>query len=209
MANKVSLELTLSCGSSTSGKSMTTTSSGDITQEQVVSNKRKLISIYHPYDHENLALGIETMEAYNPMKEGEEKILSTELKLYEDPWVIKKVLTNSDVNGSSRLLLPTNAVEEHIIKRLNQSHIEKIHSNEGARITVIDYDTNMSRHELTLKRWPSTGSYVFVNNWKRDFEKRRGLKCNDEIAMLWDPFNSVVWFRLLRRGLDHHMEFLA
>lgn len=188
---------------------MTSTSSGDSTQEQVVSNKRKLISIYHHHEQENLTLGIETMEAYNPMKEGEEEILSTELKLYEDPWMIKKVLTNSDVNGSSRLLLPTNAVEEHIIKRLNQSHIEKIYSNEGARITVIDYDTNMSQHELTLKRWPSTGSYVFVNNWKRDFEKRRGLKCNDEIAMLWDPFNSIVWFRLLRRGPDHHTEFLA
>ncbi|KAJ9706276.1 hypothetical protein PVL29_001684 [Vitis rotundifolia] len=119
------------------------------------------------------------MKVYTAEEEEEEKILSTRLKLYED----------TDVNGSSRLLLSTHVVEEHIIKKMNQSH-----TGEGAKVTVCDYDTNVSEYELTLKRWPSIRNYVLIHNWKRDFEKRRGLKCDDEIAMLWDPFKcSQKW----------------
>ena len=193
MANEgVSLELTLSCSSSsTSGKSGECCSS----EEQEVSKRR--------HQDRNQAFKIAGMKVYSPSEEEEEKKLSTRLNLYEDSWTIKKVLTNSDVNGSSRLLLSTHVIEEQIIKRMRMeqmSIIEKIYSNEGARIRVLDYDTNMSEYELTLKRWPSTGSFVFVNNWKRDFEKRRGLKCDDEIGMLWDPFHSLLWFRVLHRG---------
>ena len=207
MADEVSLELTLSCSSSSGKRSRESSSSDITTQEEGVSKRRKLInngegdgSISSDDEHRNQASKIAAMKVYTEEEEEEEKKLTTRLRLHEDTWTIKKVLQESDVNGSSRLLLSTHVVEEHIIKKMDQNHVEKIYSGEGARITVCDYDTDMSEYQLTLKRWPSTRSFVLINNWRRDFEKRRGLKCNDEIAMLWDPFKCILWFRVLKQG---------
>ncbi|RVW91669.1 hypothetical protein CK203_024254 [Vitis vinifera] len=116
-----------------SGKRSRDSSSSDITQQREVSKRTKLVnngecngSISFDCEHRNQAFKIEAMKVYTAEEEEEERILSTRLTLYE--------------------------VEEHIIKKMNQSHTEKIYSGEGAKVTVCEYDTNMSECELTVKR---------------------------------------------------------
>ncbi|WJZ82052.1 hypothetical protein VitviT2T_001845 [Vitis vinifera] len=118
---------------SSSGKRSRDSSSSDITQQREVSKRTKLVnngecngSISFDCEHRNQAFKIEAMKVYTAEEEEEERILSTRLKLYE--------------------------VEEHITKKMNQSHTEKIYSGEGAKVTVCEYDTNMSEYELTVKR---------------------------------------------------------
>ncbi|KAK9279459.1 hypothetical protein L1049_013138 [Liquidambar formosana] len=112
------------------------------------------------------------------------------------PWAIRKQLTASDVNGSSRLLLPTESVEDHVLTYFDQLRIAEIESKRGARVVVRDVDTN-SEHHLTFKRWPSTNSYVLINNWKHDFVRRKNLRQGDEILLLWNRSESAFYFSAL------------
>ncbi|KAL0460832.1 UNVERIFIED_CONTAM: B3 domain-containing protein [Sesamum latifolium] len=113
----------------------------------------------------------------------------------EDQWKIKKVLTKSDVDGSSRLLLGRLLVLEHILPHLLMGNDM---GEQGVEIKVWDVDTG-SEHMLLLKKWKSN-SFVFVKNWTSDFVKRRELKENDEIGLRWNHGNSRLDFTLLKKG---------
>lgn len=125
--------------------------------------------------------------------------VSTELTLFKDPWIIKKVLTTSDLGQLSRLLLQTGPIEDHIIKYLNND--DKISVQEGLGITVdvYDHDTD-STLELLLKRWTTLNSYVLNGGWRMYFVRRRGLRKGDEIGLFWDRFASRLHFRVLSRA---------
>lgn len=127
--------------------------------------------------------------------------VSTTLKLYEDPWKIKKSLTESDLGISSRLLLATDLVKSQILPMLGLDHARAADSDEGTTIRVWDLDSK-SMHHLVLKRWPSSKSYVFIGKWNQDFVRRRELKKGDEIGFQWDPYNSLFNFCVLKRALN-------
>ncbi|KAF7842953.1 B3 domain-containing protein [Senna tora] len=130
---------------------------------------------------------------------------STALKLYDDPWKIKKVLTASDLGKLNRLLLSSNSIESLIGEALghNNNHIDQEEEEEemmnrvGKIVRVCDVDT-MSMHELVLKRWASFKNYVMIGDWNQDFVKRRGLKKGDEIGLHWDSYNNCFNFSLLK-----------
>ncbi|XP_054820246.1 B3 domain-containing protein At2g33720-like [Prosopis cineraria] len=125
--------------------------------------------------------------------------VSTTLKLYEDPWKIKKILTESDLGISSRLLLATDLVRSQILPMLGLDHAIAADSDEGTSVRVWDLDSK-SMHHLVLKRWPSSKSYVFIGKWNQDFVRRRELKKGDEIGFQWDPYNSFFNFCVLKRA---------
>ncbi|KAK9279881.1 hypothetical protein L1049_013564 [Liquidambar formosana] len=106
--------------------------------------------------------------------------------LNSHPSAIRKQLTKSDTNSSSRLLLPTKLVEDHVLPMFDPLGIAEIKSNR----VVWDMNTN-SEHQLTFK------SYVLINNWKQEFVLRQG----EEIGLLWNPVKSGFCFCVrARRG---------
>ncbi|KAG7983723.1 hypothetical protein I3843_04G121000 [Carya illinoinensis] len=118
----------------------------------------------------------------------------------EDPWKIKKTLTESDLGNMSRLLLKTTWVRHHVLPFLDTDIIREVES-EGIRINVWDHDCQ-SAHELVLKKWKTSKSYVLINMWHKDFVNRRNLKKGDVIGLYWDPSNSMLHFSVLRRRAD-------
>ncbi|KAF7138553.1 hypothetical protein RHSIM_Rhsim07G0090600 [Rhododendron simsii] len=119
---------------------------------------------------------------------------------YNDPWSIKKTLTKSDVNDLCRLMLKTTAVQEHILGKWDEERRRAVMETEqGVRADVRDADTG-TVHQVAFKRWKSSGSFVFTNNWVTQFVKRRGLKEGDKIGLRWDLQESRFCFCVLFRS---------
>jgi len=118
---------------------------------------------------------------------------STEWVLYDDPWKIKKVLTQTDLGHNSRLLLNKDLANDFVVPVLGA----KAARDKGVYVKVWDIDTN-SLHSLVFKIRPSNQSPVFKETWIRDFVLRRGLKKGDEIGMHWDPYEQRFDFSVLR-----------
>jgi hypothetical protein len=127
------------------------------------------------------------------MKLGCRNDASLELRLYLDPWAIKKRIQTSDIGHLSRLLLAANGVKQCILPLWDTRRIENIRN--GVQVAVWDFDTK-SEHELTFKKWPS-GSYVLIGKWTSEFVRRRNLQKGDEIGLFWDQSNSRFIFSLL------------
>ncbi|KAL1337936.1 hypothetical protein HN51_032615 [Arachis hypogaea] len=125
--------------------------------------------------------------------------VSTTLKLYDDPWKIKKTLTDSDLGILSRLLLAADLVKKQILPMLGGDHARAAETEEGTPVRVWDMDTR-SMHHLVLKRWSSSKSYVLIGKWNQDFVRRRDLKKGDEIGFHWDPYNCAFNFCVLTRA---------
>ncbi|KAA8525229.1 hypothetical protein F0562_007084 [Nyssa sinensis] len=117
------------------------------------------------------------LRVYSNEDEQEERRLgvSTRLKLYEDPWKIKKKLTQSDVDGSSRLLVGKELFQQHILPFLDDHRAKLCSSVKGLEVTIFDNDTG-TEHQLVLKTWPGTSSKVLTSNWKQEFVRRRSLE---------------------------------
>ncbi|KAI9122520.1 hypothetical protein K1719_006360 [Acacia pycnantha] len=140
---------------------------------------------------------------------------STALKLYDDPWKIKKVLTTSDLGKLNRLLLSTENFMEDLVASLmgNNNHNHDHNNNKnnnnddddeelvskGRPVRVWDVETT-SMHQLILKQWASIKNYVLIGNWNQDFVKRRNLKKGDEIGLQWDPYKFYFNFSVLKRS---------
>ena len=124
---------------------------------------------------------------------------SLDLKLYDDPWKITKKLTVSNLCRMSRLLVPKDMVVDLVIPVLRPRGLRETHIEKGTRIAIWDIDTK-SLHYMMFKQWVSSGTYVFINNWMKDFIQRRGLKQGDEIGFLWDPYKNRFNFSVLVRA---------
>lgn len=124
---------------------------------------------------------------------------STNLMLYDDPWKIKMVLQESDLDEwKSMLLLPKDMTEELVLPVLGFG----ADPDRGTLVRIYDVDTN-TMHVLVLKTWFSSGgNYAFIGNWVQDFVIRRELNRGDEIGLHWDPykrhFNFSVLYRTIR-----------
>ncbi|MBA0830602.1 hypothetical protein Goarm_015124 [Gossypium armourianum] len=114
----------------------------------------------------------------------------------DDPWCIKKQLYNSDLGNLSRLILPSELVESHVLPHWNADQLAQI--QQGLPVFVWDCDTN-TQHYMKFKRW-GKGANVLIKNWTTDFVKRRNLKLGDEIGLYWDIHNSRFNFSVLNRA---------
>ncbi|KAJ4843620.1 hypothetical protein Tsubulata_025441 [Turnera subulata] len=147
-----------------------------------------------------------TILPYNYLEEVDENRrmkVSTELKMYEDPWKIRKKLTESDVEHYCRLLVATDLIKNHILPFLPPSAIKEAENLNGVRVFAWDLDT-WTGHTLVLKQWSSAKkNYVFKDGWSQDFVRRRKLKKDDEIGLYWDSYYSRLHFAVLKKqGVD-------
>ncbi|XVF59871.1 hypothetical protein PTKIN_Ptkin07bG0310500 [Pterospermum kingtungense] len=117
-----------------------------------------------------------------------------------DPWCIKKKLFESDLGNMTRLLLPFQMVESHVLPYWTADQRSKI--KEGLPVFVWDCDTN-TEHHMVFKQWGS-GANVLINNWMKDFVKRRELKLGDEVGLYWDTCSSRFNFSVLSRAAIRH-----
>lgn len=123
--------------------------------------------------------------------------LPHEIDLNALPCTITKVLTESDVNHLSRLIIETSAVETHILPHLSEGDQTKIQDGEGVNVVVFDEDTQ-TEHELVLKRMVNTTrSYVLNGGWIKKFVQRRELKRGSKIGFFWGGFSSRLHFCVL------------
>ncbi|XP_058222916.1 B3 domain-containing protein At2g33720-like [Rhododendron vialii] len=136
---------------------------------------------------------------------------------YNDPWSIKKTLTKSDVNDVGvlkdyklliltndlcRLMLKKNAVQVHILGKWDEERRRAVMETiQGVRADVRDADTG-TVHQVSFKRWKSSGSFVFTKNWVTQFVKRRGLKEGDKIGLRCDSQESRFCFCVGSAMLD-------
>ncbi|KAL9680296.1 hypothetical protein QQ045_018174 [Rhodiola kirilowii] len=107
-------------------------------------------------------------------------------------WKINKVLTASDVNGSSRLLLPNDKVAKHVLKYIDENEITVI----GKQVRVWDEDKEVE-HTMRLAKWVSSGAYVLKDGWKGKIVDGRKLKMGDTVGFYWDPVDSRFIFSVL------------
>ncbi|KAJ4956062.1 hypothetical protein NE237_012845 [Protea cynaroides] len=110
--------------------------------------------------------------------------------LLRDPWTIKKKLVGSDVNNLSKLILPTELVEKHVLPFFNAEEQHAVLKGErGLELKMKDLDQGTC-HSLTCKKLDSSGSYRQGLNWISEFVKRRKLQKGDVIGMFWDNYNT-------------------
>ncbi|MBA0580968.1 hypothetical protein Gorai_023165 [Gossypium raimondii] len=78
--------------------------------------------------------------------------IETELRhhAHDDPWCIKKQLYKSDLRNLSRLLLPSELVESHVLLHSNADQLAQI--QQGLPVLVWDWDTN-TQHYMKFKQW--------------------------------------------------------
>nr|GMD63300.1 putative B3 domain-containing protein At1g78640 [Ipomoea batatas] len=98
-------------------------------------------------------------------------------------WIHKR-LSTSDVNLSSRLLLPKEELIKYVLPLMDMESCRACQNRDGLRVKIWDLETQ-SEHELSLKQWV-TGSFLLTSNWNKEFVKRRSLHEGDTISMCWD-----------------------
>nr|DAD39491.1 TPA_asm: hypothetical protein HUJ06_013814 [Nelumbo nucifera] len=86
--------------------------------------------------------------------------ISTELKLHEDPWVLKKTLTISDVDNLSRLMLKKALVQADVLPFMEGQQVE-VNNGADTRVQIKDLDTG-SEHKLTLRMWPGSRRFLYA-----------------------------------------------
>ncbi|WOG85846.1 hypothetical protein DCAR_0105039 [Daucus carota subsp. sativus] len=142
---------------------------------------------------------------YTAEEEAEERLhgVCTKLKLYHDPWKIKKVLEQSDVNNLCRLMISRRMVQQHIVKVWERARrFEDVQSlEEGGGVGVKVWDCNRGKEfELVLKKHVSTDCYVFCGTWRSQFVSERELKKGDEIGLFWCNYSHCFFFSVLARA---------
>ena len=160
-----------------------------------ISNKRKANEKLATSSLSRTACGIKRMKLgahWTFGKEAGPTVVSLDLKLGFDPWVIKKKIALSDI---CQLLLPEDLVKKHILPQWDARLIESV--NNGVRVAVWDCDTK-SEHPLIFKNF--CGGYFLIRKWNKRFVTRRGLKKGDEIGLYWDQSNSRFSFSILKRA---------
>ncbi|CAK8571314.1 unnamed protein product [Lathyrus sativus] len=112
-----------------------------------------------------------------------------------DPWMIKKVLTKSDLDDNCRLLLNRDLAKKCVVPMVDKAKAE----NDGVKVEVFDVDTRFPL-SLTFKIRPSNDSHVFNNTWITDFVDRRNLKKGDVIGLKWNNDKKIFDFSVLHRS---------
>ncbi|XP_056161874.1 uncharacterized protein LOC130135983 [Syzygium oleosum] len=135
-----------------------------------------------------------------PRHKGEEKYyagISTELVLYEDPWKIRKKLTESNLGHLLRLLLLRGSVKTHVLQWMGEEMVRWVESRDRMEVVVRDADTG-DEHRLVFRYRASSRSYLLNGDRNKLFVKGRALKVRDEIGMFWDTVSRKFRFMVLR-----------
>ena len=178
------------------------TPSTDQTQSYLRPNKRKLSS-----ENDDAAAAKKRVCTKKSENKNLEWGYSTDLMLYDDPWKIKKTLTQTDLGDRwLRLLVPADIARNLILPVLEVKTDDDALTNKGFLVRIWDVNTE-SEHKLNFKLWKSSGGYIFNRWWMEDFVKRRDLKRGDEIGFHWDPYKRQFDFSVIKRAGNTTKEF--
>ncbi|CAH8273353.1 unnamed protein product [Arabidopsis lyrata] len=134
----------------------------------------------------------------NAEREKEKTVMIPTPRFVEAPqWTIKKKLTQYDTNPHyDRLILQKSSFDEHIGRHLPKADYQKVVDKIGTTtVNVYDYDTD-TMHELRLEL---EKSYGLRSGWLEHFVRRRCLRQNEEIGLLWDSSASRIQFGVISR----------
>ncbi|XP_019170439.1 PREDICTED: putative B3 domain-containing protein At1g78640 [Ipomoea nil] len=135
-----------------------------------------------------------TIGPKKPVEEEDVGVIAKKQKVVDNHhqhWMHKR-LSTSDVNLSSRLLLPKEEITKYVLPLMDMESCKACQNRNGLRVKIWDLDTE-SQHQLTLKQW-KTGSFLLTNNWNTEFVKRRSLHPGDTISLCWDFENLRFLF---------------
>lgn len=129
--------------------------------------------------------------------------VSTELDSVNIPeqWKIKKRLTESDLNGSSRLMVPRKSMEEGVLALMDKEMRMSVGNLLGLRVEMVDDDTGRIHNNMVVKLWQSCKSYVINGCWAK-YAKSRNLRTNDEVGLRWDTQDCRFHICVLRRAAE-------
>nr|DAD22885.1 TPA_asm: hypothetical protein HUJ06_024348 [Nelumbo nucifera] len=119
------------------------------------SNNGNLQEIIFPIVHA-AAIDERMNPRHNRLERGDQK-----LKLHEDPWVLRKTLTISDVDNLSRLMLKKALVQAHVLPFMEGEQVEEVNNGAGMQVQIKDLDTG-SDHELMLRMWPGSRRFLYA-----------------------------------------------
>ncbi|XP_039169459.1 gibberellin 2-beta-dioxygenase 6-like [Eucalyptus grandis] len=125
--------------------------------------------------------------------------VSTELVLQNDPWMIMKELTISDLNDLSWLLLPLGCLKAHVFPQMDEEMLRQVVSKEGMQVVGMDVDTGC-KHWFVFRRWGSSRSYVLNGGWTKEFVEKKRLKVGDQIGMVWFMSSRMFYFKVFHRA---------
>ncbi|KAI9074459.1 hypothetical protein K1719_043578 [Acacia pycnantha] len=125
--------------------------------------------------------------------------VSTTLMLYDNPWKVKKVLTNYDTSNMNRLTLSAEHVIKMMLPVLGENAETNVQTADGVKLWFWDVDTESS-HQLLLKQDNYNSCYTITGKWNQEFNKRRNLKARDEIGLQWDRYNGRFNFSVIQRA---------
>ncbi|KAI5683405.1 hypothetical protein M9H77_04633 [Catharanthus roseus] len=151
-------------------------------------NLHKTNEIGQYWDKENCRLNFTVQKKFHV------SCSSNEPEVNNGIFLGQKVLTKSDTDTSSRLLLGRDMVYSSILPFFDPCHVRRCETVDDTRINIHDLDKN-SDHEEVLKMWKSN-SFVLTGSWNRDFVKRRNLQKSDEIGLYWDKENCRLNFTI-------------
>ncbi|XP_010480415.1 PREDICTED: B3 domain-containing protein At1g10455-like [Camelina sativa] len=120
--------------------------------------------------------------------------LELSLSQYEDPWVLKKRLTDSDVCIKSQLCLPKQLMEQFIVPEMGNDLVQKLAP--GVEVKVRDVDRINHSYTVTLKL-RKDGQYLFGKGWNL-LKNSKGLIKGDFIGLYWDKLEGEFKFKHLK-----------
>lgn len=188
---------------------ITTSTTNDMNFKNSKNSKNSKKRMMCTSDQENSmqAKRLKRFSFYTMEEEAEEKLkgVSTKLKLFNDPWKIKKVLEQSDVNKLCRLMISKRLVQQHIVKVWERAgkyeDVRELEDRNGVAVKVWDCNRG-EEYVLTMKKHSCTDCYIFCTNWRSQFVSERGLKKGDKIGLFWCNLSESFFFSVLGYAPD-------
>ncbi|CAA0288051.1 unnamed protein product [Arabidopsis thaliana] len=109
-----------------------------------------------------------------------------------DPWVLKKNLTESDLNNGF-IILPKQDFEK-IIRQMERGLVKNLENGVEVKVHIIEEGPESDDYTLTLVK--CRGNCMFRGGWY-NMVKAKCYKPDDEIGLMWDKWS--------RRFLFHHI----
>ncbi|XP_010491256.1 PREDICTED: B3 domain-containing protein At1g10455 [Camelina sativa] len=122
------------------------------------------------------------------------------LSQYEDdPWVLTKRLTDSDVSIKAQLYLPKQLMEHFIVPEMGNELVQKLAAGIDVKVRDVDRIDHSYTVNLKLRK---DGQYHFGKGWQL-LKNTKGLIKGDFIGLYWDKLAGEFKFKHLKTGSPH------
>ncbi|AAD39566.1 B3 domain-containing protein [Arabidopsis thaliana] len=134
------------------------------------------------------------------------KNLNLELSLSQyvedDPWVLKKKLSDSDLYYSAQLYLPKQEMEHFVLPEMDHDLVRKLGA--GVEVKVRDVDSVDDFYTVRLK--VRNGQYYLGKGWGL-IKNAKVLNTGDHIGLFWDKLTREVKFKHFKsQSITMHRE---